>query len=417
MRIHSELNRLVSPALRLTPGNLKKGRGKKKLTIGRNRITRSEIKVDRPKEDKRRPAVIRTPKIGAPIKLESFEDVLTSMKKNKDRQFHLLLGNGFSMAYDSDIFSYNALYEFIDTLDDELLSKLFGIVNTKNFELIVRQLDTFLALLEAFGSDDKLKKKVATASARLKQSLLDAIKALHPEHVFTVPQQKSDACARFLRFFMETGGHIYTTNYDLLLYWVLMRNKVLKSNDGFGRDRESPDEYVPEEELEYSELRWGKHRENQVIFYVHGALPLFDTGVEIIKEEYDNGNYLLENIGERISNGEYPIFVTAGNGREKLTHIMHNRYLTHCYESLSSIEGSLVTFGFNFGEYDDHIIDAINAAAKFGSNSPPKLWSIYIGVYSPEDKKRIESIAPRIKCKVYIYDARTANVWAGAEKV
>jgi hypothetical protein len=349
------------------------------------------------------------------MKLETFDDVLTSMKTKK-RPFHLLLGNGFSMAYDPDIFSYNALYNFIETLDNELLSKLFGIVNTKNFETIMEQLDTFSALLDAFGSDAKLKKKVAKASAILKNSMIDAIKALHPEHVFAVPQKKSDACARFLRKFLKTDGHIYTTNYDLLLYWVLMRNQVLESVDGFGRDRENPDEYVPEGELEYSELRWGKYRDNQDIFYVHGALPLFDTGVEIVKEEYDSSHYLLENIGERISRGEYPIFVTAGNGREKLTHIMHNRYLTHCYESLSNIEGSLVSFGFNFGEYDDHIIDAINTAAKFGRRLPDKLWSVYIGVYAPEDKEHIESIAHRIKCKVHIYDAKTANVWSRAEK-
>jgi hypothetical protein len=337
--------------------------------------------------------------------------------KAKKRPFHLLLGNGFSMAYDPAIFSYNALYDFIETLDNDLLSKLFGILNTKNFETIMEQLDTFAALLDAFGSDAKLKEKVAIASVTLKQSLIDAVKALHPEHVFAVPQEKSDACARFLKQFLGSGGHIYTTNYDLLLYWVLMRNQVLESIDGFGRDRENPDEYVPEDELEYSELRWGKYREEQVIFYVHGALPLFDTGVEIVKEEYDSSHYLLENIGDRISRGEYPIFVTAGNGREKLIHIMHNRYLTHCYESLSNIEGSLVTFGFNFGEYDDHIIEAINAAAKFGRKHPPKLWSVYIGVYSPEDRKHIENISHRIKCKVHIYDAKTANVWSGAEKI
>src|SRR2546425_11518939 len=143
------------------------------------------------------------------VKLETFDDVVASIQAKK-RPFHLLLGNGFSMAYDPGIFSYNALYDFVETLDDELLSKLFGIVNTKNFETIIKQLDTFSALLEVFGSDAKLKKKVATARATLKQSLLTAIKALHPEHVFTVPQKQSDACASFLKQFLGSGGHIYT---------------------------------------------------------------------------------------------------------------------------------------------------------------------------------------------------------------
>jgi hypothetical protein len=46
------------------------------------------------------------------MKLETFNDVLTSIRKNKGREFHLLRGNGFSMAYDSTIFSYAALNEF-----------------------------------------------------------------------------------------------------------------------------------------------------------------------------------------------------------------------------------------------------------------------------------------------------------------
>jgi hypothetical protein len=345
------------------------------------------------------------------MNLETFDQVEAAMK-SKGRPFHLLLGNGFSMSYDPEIFSYNALYDFIENLEDDLLSKLFSIVNAKNFEVIMGQLDTFARLLDAFGSDEVLKAKVESAMEELKRSLLDAIRALHPEHVFRVPQEKSNACARFLKPFLETSGHIFTTNYDLLLYWVLMRNEVMESVDGFGRDRENPeDEYVPEEELEYSELRWGKYRDDQVIHYLHGSLPLFDTGVEIVKEEYDTENYLMENISERISRGEYPIFVTAGNAQEKLTHIMHNRYLTHCYEVVSRIEGSLVTFGFNFGENDHHIIDAINRAAKYGRRDPPKLWSIYIGIYSEDDRKRIESLEARFKCKVHMYDAKTASVW------
>jgi hypothetical protein len=347
------------------------------------------------------------------MKLETFDDVLKSIERNHGkREFHLLLGNGFSMAYDSTIFSYAALNEFIEKIDNPLLTKLFNIVNTKNFELVMQQLDNFAALLEAFGSDEKLKTKVEEANAKLKASLLDAIQALHPEHVFKIPQERCDACGRFLRLFLGTGGHVFTTNYDLLLYWVLMRNQDLMSVDGFGRDRiDGGDEYTPKEEREYSELRWGKHRDEQKIHYLHGTLPFFDIGVEIEKEEYTEEGYLLENIKERVGRKEYPIFVTAGNGREKLTHIKHNPYLSFCYDQLTQINGSIVTFGFNFGEYDNHILGAINKAAKKGTKSPPKLRSIYIGVYSKENQAHIENIASDIDCKVHIFDAKTANVW------
>jgi hypothetical protein len=346
--------------------------------------------------------------------LETFDDVIQSIQKNSKREFHLFLGNGFSMAYDPEIFSYNALHDFIIKLDDRDLSKILGVLQTKNFEEIMQQLDSFSALIEAFGDKSGLKKKIDTATAKLKSSLLDAVQALHPEHVFTIPEEEQKACSKFLKRFLDTNGKIFSTNYDLLLYWVLMRDKVIQHSDGFGRESENPGEFVPLEEQEWSELRWGKNKEEQNVFYLHGALPFFDTGINIVKEEYDLQHYLLDKISGRMERGEYPIFVTAGNGQEKLTHIMHNRFLSHCFENLSGITGSLVTFGFNFGPYDEHIIEAINRAAKYGRKDLFKLWSIYIGVYSEDDQAHIEKIRHKFKCKVRIYDAKTANVWGRA---
>lgn len=269
----------------------------------------------------------------------------------------------------------------------------------------------FSALIGAFGSYPKLKKRIDDASDALKVGLLEAVKALHPEHVFKIPEKSSAACSRFLKTFLGTGGSIFSSNYDLLLYWVLMRNSIVDHIDGCGRDLENADEYVPPEDQVWSELTWGKHRDEQNVFYVHGALQFFDTGISVIKEEYDHYNYLLEKISARMESGEYPVFVTAGDGTQKLMQIMHNQYLTYCYESLCGIEGSLVTFGFNFGPYDEHIIDAINRAAKFGRKASKKLWSIYVGVYSEEDREHVEQIAGKFKCKLHLYDVQTAQVW------
>lgn len=341
------------------------------------------------------------------MKLETFDDVLLSIAKNKTRPFHLLLGNGFSIAYDKGIFSYNALHEFLREIKDPDLLTILEVIDTRNFELIMQQLDSLSALSDALGGDKSLTLRIQAASARLKGGLLDAVKALHPEHVFTIPEGASEACARFLKVFLDSRGNLYSTNYDLLLYWVLMRNKIVEHVDGCGRELMNPDD--PPDEYEWSELIWGKNREKQNVFYVHGALPFFDNGVSVVKEEYDHYNYLLKKISDRMEAGEYPIFVTAGDGKQKLTHIMHNRYLAHSYESLSSVSGSLVTFGFNFGDSDGHIIDAINRAAR--QKAPGKLWSLYVGVYSDQDRQHMEQIEYRFKCKVHLFDAKTVNVW------
>lgn len=344
------------------------------------------------------------------MKLENFEDVISSIKKNPKRPFHLLLGNGFSVAYDKNIFSYNALHDFVSKLKDPDLTKILAVIETRNFEVIMQYLDSFVALAEAFDSENKLTQRIQSASDNLKISLLDAVKEMHPEHVFKVPEDQSRTCSLFLKNFLDTNGAIYSTNYDLLLYWVLMRNSILNHVDGCGRELENDTgEYMAPEDQIWSDLIWGINREKQNVFYLHGALPFFDRGVEVVKEEYDAYNYLLEKINARMQNGEYPIFVTAGNGQQKLNHITHNQYLTYCYDNFCEIEGSLVTFGFSFGQYDEHIIDAINKASK--RHPPNKLWSIYIGVYSSEDIKHIEKIKDKFRCKVHIFDAKTAKVW------
>ena len=346
-------------------------------------------------------------------KLITYQEVIAHLDK-KNRRKHLLFGNGFSMAYDRDIFSYNALSKFIENTGDPLIKSLFDKLNTKNFELIMQQLDNFCEVAGLFSDDETLVPKIKTAIENLKNSLIDAVKELHPEHVFKVPEEKSQACIAFLQNYLDKGGFVFSTNYDLLPYWVLMRNEAKNAIDGFGRDLETDidtENYVAPEDLEYSELRWGKYKDEQTIFYLHGTLPIFDTGINIVKVEYDSEHYLLQNVKDRNNKKQYPIFVTAGNGQEKLMHIMHNKYLSFCYEQLCKIEGSLITFGFNFGDYDTHIIEAINIAAKKGRKIPAKLWSVYIGVFSDDDLKHISDIEKKFKCKIVPYNAQTVNIW------
>ena len=340
----------------------------------------------------------------------SFDELVKAIE-TKGRPFHLLLGNGFSVSYDPQIFSYLALYDFVTQSKDERVTKLFDVVKTKNFEVLMEHLENFAALVDLFGGGEALKVDILAAADLLKTRLLDAINALHPEHVFTIPEERLTACANFLNLFLGRGAHIFSTNYDLLLYWVLMRAKIPNAVDGFGRERLSDGDRDTGEDPEYSELVWGKNKDRQSVHYLHGALPLFDTGVDVVKEEYEVGANLLEKIQSRIENRQYPIFVAAGNGEEKLTHILHNHYLAHCYDVLREIEGSVVSFGFQFGDSDRHIIDALNSATKNGAKIKERLWSIYIGVYSEADIAHVERIEGLFKCKVQMWDVKTAKIW------
>ncbi|UFH31643.1 DUF4917 family protein [Chryseobacterium sp. C-71] len=342
--------------------------------------------------------------------LQTYEQVINYLDKRK-RSYHLLFGNGFSMAYDPKIFSYNALSTFIENTDDEFLKKLFKVANTKNFELIMQQLDNFVEIAKVFEIDNSFISKILEANSTLKNSLIEAVKELHPEHVFIVAEERSKSCHSFLDNFLSKGGKIYSTNYDLLMYWVLMRNASKIAIDGFGRELLNPEETKAGQEPEWSDLIWGENKNRQNIFYLHGTLPIFDTGTEIVKEEYDSRHYLLQKISDRMESKSYPIFVTAGNAQEKLNQISHNKYLAFCYDDFSNIEGSLIVFGFNFGEYDTHIIDAINKAANQGMPAANILRSVYIGVYSDESLEYLESIKDKFRCKINYFNAKTVSIW------
>lgn len=346
--------------------------------------------------------------------LQSYQEILAYFKQ-KRRKVNLLLGNGFSIAYDKGIFSYNALSRFIMDSKDETIKQVFRVYNTQNFESIMQQLNNMVDVLIILDAPNGLCRKVFNLSEELKTKLIDAISSMHPEQVFKINAIKSRHCSEFLKPYIGNGGHIFSTDYDLLLYWVLLRNGVEGFIDGFGREAENLDDerYVKRDDIEWSELIWGKHKSNQNVHYLHGALLLFDEGRDIVKVEYDGANYLLDVIKQKIEDGSYPVFVAAGTSEEKVQHIKHNPYLNFCYESLCKITGSLVVLGFSFGDNDTHIIDAINEAGWNGHRGSPeqKLMSVYVGVFSEEDYQHMLAIKGKFDIKMECFDARTAHIW------
>lgn len=75
--------------------------------------------------------------------LQTYREVVDHFKQ-AHRKINLLLGNGFSIAYDRGIFSYNALSRFIMDSDDEIIKRVFQVYNTQNFESIMQQLNNMV---------------------------------------------------------------------------------------------------------------------------------------------------------------------------------------------------------------------------------------------------------------------------------
>src|SRR5258708_21733171 len=136
------------------------------------------------------------------MKILSYTEAIDHLKEAK-RQRHLLIGNGFSMSYNPGIFSYNALSRFVEDSKNDLVTKLFGVFRTRNFEQIMQQLNITKEIILAFGGDQKTVKKLDKTSDALKEALIEAVKKLHPEHVFKIPDDESKACADFLKDYLD----------------------------------------------------------------------------------------------------------------------------------------------------------------------------------------------------------------------
>jgi hypothetical protein len=347
---------------------------------------------------------------------DDFNDVLRHLDKDK-RQRHLLLGNGFSRAFDNSIFSYNSLSDYAKHDGNDSISQLFQITKTSNFEEAIHSIDIAVEIIKTIQTTDKnLGRKLDRLSSDAKHSLIDAITKLHPEYVYKLTETEIDSCGRFLQTILGSpyDSSIISTNYDLLLYWVLMRygdrHPEIHISDGFTYELDNFN-YAEEFDKDEHSLVWSP-KEKQNIFYLHGALHLFASIEGVIKEKYKESavnSYLMNRIEKRIHNKQYPIFVTAGNGEEKKQQISRNAYLLNCYTHLRTIKGSLITYGFSFGDSDTHIIDALNMAANQGKKDC--LRSVYIGTFSDNDRAHIESICTKFKAKVNTFDVKSVDVW------
>lgn len=322
------------------------------------------------------------------------------------KKAHLLLGNGFSRACRDDIFSYDSLFERADfaSLSREARAA-FDALNTTDFEVVMSSMRRASALIRAYrGASDELAVQFTRDSDGLREVLVQAISGSHPAFPAEIESGRYAACKEFLAHFRN----IYTLNYDLLLYWANMQNEVappLVCDDGFRTPPSGKAGYVTWEI---------ENTDKQNVFYLHGALHLFDAGAELQKYTWVNtGERLIEQIRHALSENKYPLFVAEGSSRSKLERIRHSDYLSRGLRSFAHISGDLVVFGHSFADNDDHVLRLIFRQ---------KTGRLYVGLFgdpeSPANKRIVRKAmdfgAQRSTSRpleVQFYDAATARVW------
>lgn len=352
--------------------------------------------------------------------LLSFNEVLKQINshrtsKGKPSKKCLLLGNGFSMAYNAKRFSFTNLLE--TALNEKIIRKnskihkVFQKLKTANFEKVIRYLDGVKDLVEIYQPDFD-KKRIEQDIRSIKKHLVNTITNNHPENSTAITDAESKACANFLGKFDK----IYSLNYDLLAYWVIMQQN-LNFPDGFGDNAEDngydPENFDGDYESYLDDFVVYKDQSPDLMF-LHGGLHLYDHKTEAIKITFcRTGKTLKKQIYENLVREVYPIFISEGASADKLENIRHNYHLNHCYKSLNTQGGDLVLFGTTLKSNDDHIAKAIIVGN----------WdNIYAGSFSDEDIKPLLSLKERVliynranprrkQTSFSLYDAKTVNPW------
>jgi hypothetical protein len=338
---------------------------------------------------------------------QSFDDAIAASDSINGKR-HLLLGNGFSISLFPKIFTYGTLLDHAKTsgLLSSRVEKVFDLLGTTDFEQVMEALQIASRMADLYADESpKLAKTLLSDAEGLRNVLAETISANHPARPYDVKPEQYASCRRFLKHF--DSGSIYTLNYDLLLYWTLMQDELdpdIKSDDGF-RDSEEGGDYVT----------WEVQKsDRQRVFYLHGALHLFDAGHELKKFVWSKTEIaLVDQIRLSLALRQYPIVVTEGSAEQKLDRIQHSGFLNRGYRSFSSLGGSLFVYGHSLAANDEHLLKLIDGG---------KFKAVFVGIYGEPNSPTAKEIIRRAtkfsirrsgkySVDVQFFDAESAHVW------
>jgi hypothetical protein len=266
----------------------------------------------------------------------------------------LIVGNGFSINI-WDRFSYKMLYREADLQDAE--RHIFDSLETTNFETVLEAAMHANIVAEAYGHNSE---EIQGLYQKIQTALFDAVRHVH----ISDGDVHGDTYQEIAEHLIERDS-VFTTNYDLLLYWALMKNDCLKKmTDFFGGS----------ENLVFDLSRYPRsyiHAQlsgTMKLYYLHGALHLWKSRLNGLtgKNRNEEGVSLLDQLRETLANPEdrLPMFVSEANTWEKMNSIRNSDYLTFALSNLRENEGNAVIFGSEMSEKDEHIVKALCAGGK-----------------------------------------------------
>lgn len=313
----------------------------------------------------------------------------------------LLLGNGASIAVDKR-FRYRSLKQH--AIDNGLFSvdveSLFDFFHTDDFELVLRIVWQATNVNKALDIDDQ---KTEQAYKHVRDCLIAAVRDIHPEHGLVSDQLP--AIAKYMKGFNK----VVSLNYDLIVYWAMMYGNELKDRHMF-KDCFLGSEF--DDDWSRFSDSYGNHDHCSLVFYPHGNLILARDKIENERKISSGAGGLLESILNKWERGSYvPLFVSEGTEQQKQKSIQSSAYLHTVYrEVLTSVQDSLVVFGWGVGEHDLHILKRV---------AKSKVSRIAFSVLG-DDQAYCNRVSQLVRdefhqpCEVVFFDSESPECWINA---
>jgi Domain of unknown function (DUF4917) len=289
-----------------------------------------------------------------PAPLESPELLTWNAIRGTDVPWRgLLIGNGASIAVSSS-FGYPSLLEVAASpnIDQPLRGgarQLFDALGTTNFEFVLASLKLAGRVCAATGVDYSAFPQLYRD---VQQALFEAVGHVHVPWEIVAGRSLPRIRAELVRY-----KSIFSTNYDLLVYWAMMSEGDPDDfRDFFWELGGGPFDPANVE-------IWGAPA---VVYFLHGGVHLRrTTGGGTLKRAAVGGT-LLSQFRTDWESAESPLLVSEGTSADKLLSISGSDYLSFAYSGFARHTGNLVIFGHGLGEQDDHLVHAMNEW-----NSPP----------------------------------------------
>ena len=345
-----------------------------------------------------------------PIEAEAIDfQVALDQARSTNDECHLLVGNGFSIGAHTD-FRYPSLYGVAEQYLSARIKGLFCRYGTSDFERVLRQLDEGRWIAGHYEVGDAEQSKIAEDYDSLKLALISAIETVHPARGRDVADSDLRPTVDFLKQFRS----LFTTNYDLLLYWAMLSRRTDSGGyyfqDGFGltqQDGQGPLVFLGRCECD-----------KRFVHYLHGALHLTTTEagqVQKLRWEDSNSN-IMAAVRQNLQHRQYPLVVSEGTSSHKLRRIRSSGYLSWNFDRFREISGHLFTYGSALADPDDHLWEAV------AGND--KLKSVWVGIYGyaePDEKQQLIARSEKLRIDrqgqsldVRFYKSESAGVWGSS---